>query len=53
VREVKIMRIPYWYEEEQEDDFYFDYKEFNVRFPKHLEDMNGECVTWNLYEIIK
>jgi hypothetical protein len=52
------MKIPYWYEEEQEEsenEFWFDYKidKNDVRFPEYKGNRNGECVTRNISELIK
>jgi hypothetical protein len=46
------MRLPYWYEEEHENDTYFDYKCDEVVFPKHEGDMNGDVITYKIGELV-
>jgi hypothetical protein len=47
------MRLPYWYEEEHENDVWFDYKCDEVRFPEHKENLNGEVITYSIDKLIK
>jgi hypothetical protein len=52
------MRIPYWYEEEQEEsenEFWFDYKidKNDVRFPEYKGNRNGDVVIYDISELIK
>jgi hypothetical protein len=42
------MNIPYWYEEENENEVWFDYKCEEVVFPEHEGNLNGEVTTWNI-----
>jgi predicted DNA-binding ribbon-helix-helix protein len=42
------MKIPYWFEEENEDDVWFDYKCKNVVFPSHEGNINGEVRTYRI-----
>jgi hypothetical protein len=49
---VKTMKNPERFEED-ENEFYHDYKEDNVVFPNHGNTEPSVCITYNIKELSK